>query len=904
MSDPVTRLNTALEGRYVIERELGEGGMATVHLAKDVKHNRNVALKVLKPELAAVVGAERFLAEIETTANLQHPHILPLFDSGEADGFLFYVMPYVEGETLRQRIERQKQLGVKESLAIATKVADALDYAHERGVVHRDIKPANILLSERGEPLVADFGIALAVAQAGAGRITETGLSLGTPHYMSPEQATGDRDIDPRSDVYALGCVLYEMLSGDPPFSASSAQAVLVKILTTDAPSITLARRTVPPHVGAVLAQALEKLPADRFTDAAGFAAALADEGFTYQARPRTSTATTSMPPPVAVQVARPWLRDRRTVAGMAVVVVLASLTALGWLEPTPAPDHATRSVIDMEDIEIGIREKIVVSPDGSRFAVIGTVDGQRSVYWRDAAEEHFRIIPGTEDAREGVSFSPEGDWVAYATTAPDALMKVSLSGGAPTPVVPAGSVNPRLPHWGDDGTIVFTGPTGMYRVPDTGGEPEVLRRGAEEFLNPSILPGGRAVIGSAYEGGVMLLDLETDSIRALIPGGRDPAYVETGHILYADASGGLWAQPFDLKRLELLGAAVPMFDGLTIVNWGPGNVARYSVSRNGTLVYGAGGGGGGGAGRQRLLVVDLEGTEETIPLDPRAFVRPKWSPDGASVAYGGTEPGEAGMVTDIYTYNVDLKTAPRPLTVEGGNLWPVWSPDGTQVAFGSLRDGTDGVDLFMKTVYDDAPPVLIVSLPGPQVPTQWPSNDLLVFETGGGQSDLWVVDLSSDPVVATPYLESEADLDDIMVSPDGTLAAYNSDETGREEIYVRSFPEPRQPETVSQGGGELPFWSPDGNTVYYWAPRRSREEVDLVAARIERGPPFVVTSRETVLTGGYLNGSADLNPDGDRLIATLGAQTARTASGEAAEPERFLVVVNWFEELKERMGG
>ena len=194
MSDPVARLNAALEGRYRIERELGEGGMATVYLADDLKHERKVELKVLKPELAAVVGAERFLAEIKTTANLTHPHILPLHDSGEADGFLFYVMPHIEGESLRERIDREKQLGVDDAVAITQKVANALDY----GVVHRDIKPGNILLSAQGEPLVADFGIALAVAQAGAGRITETGLSLGTPHYMSPEQATGDRDVDLR----------------------------------------------------------------------------------------------------------------------------------------------------------------------------------------------------------------------------------------------------------------------------------------------------------------------------------------------------------------------------------------------------------------------------------------------------------------------------------------------------------------------------------------------------------------------------------------------------------------------------------------------------------------------------------------------------------------------------------
>ena len=231
MSNAADRLTDALADRYRLERELGQGGMATVYLAQDLRHDRRVAVKVLRPELAAVIGAERFLSEIKTTANLQHPHILPLFDSGEADGFLFYVMPFVEGETVRDRMNREKQLPVADAVRIATEVAAALDYAHRHNVIHRDIKPENILLHD-GRALVADFGIALAASKAGGTRMTETGMSLGTPHYMSPEQAMGEREITARSDVYALGCVLYEMLTGDPPFTGSTAQAIVARVVT------------------------------------------------------------------------------------------------------------------------------------------------------------------------------------------------------------------------------------------------------------------------------------------------------------------------------------------------------------------------------------------------------------------------------------------------------------------------------------------------------------------------------------------------------------------------------------------------------------------------------------------------------------------------------------------------
>src|SRR3989338_1674675 len=250
--DAVAQLNAAPTGRYEVEREIGAGGMATVYLARDVRHDRRVALKVLRPELGAVLGVERFLAEIKVTANLQHPNLLQLFDSGEAQGLLFYVMPYVEGESLRARLAREKQLPVDEAVHIAVAVASALDYAHRHGVIHRDLKPENILL-QAGQPVIADFGIALAVSNAGGARITQTGISLGTPQYMSPEQATGDRTIDGRTDVYSLAAMLYEMLTGEAPHDGNTAQAIIAKVITDRPRSIRLSRDTVPLHVEAAV---------------------------------------------------------------------------------------------------------------------------------------------------------------------------------------------------------------------------------------------------------------------------------------------------------------------------------------------------------------------------------------------------------------------------------------------------------------------------------------------------------------------------------------------------------------------------------------------------------------------------------------------------------------------------
>ena len=403
MSDVATRLNAALEGRYAIERELGEGGMATVFLADDLKHERKVALKVLKPELAAVVGAERFLAEIKTTANLQHPHILPLFDSGEADTFLYYVMPYVQGESLQERLDYEKQLPVDEAVRITIDLAEALDYAHRQGVIHRDMKPANVLIVE-GRPVIADFGIALAIGAAGGGRLTETGLSVGTPHYMSPEQATGDQAVGPRSDTYALACVLYEMLVGEPPHTGSTVQAIIGKIIAAVPESVITHRRTVPKNVDDAIARALEKVPADRFTGAHDFAEALADPSFRHGAPVAVEVAVARPPAPRS----RPPRRRQRR--GPAVPLAFATGLAIGlvalvvmirgssgplctWHEPTQGDAEGTRRIscdlqnVELEDLLAELSESLgmsIVSGEGGSALLNANIQNQE---WRAALD-------------------------------------------------------------------------------------------------------------------------------------------------------------------------------------------------------------------------------------------------------------------------------------------------------------------------------------------------------------------------------------------------------------------------------------------------------------------------------------------------------------------------------------
>jgi eukaryotic-like serine/threonine-protein kinase len=339
--DPLDRLKQALADRYTIERELGRGGMATVYLARDLKHDRLVAVKVLRPALAAVLGGERFLREIRLTAQLQHPHILSLLDSGEAAGFLYYVMPYIEGESLRERLTRGGQLSVDETLRLTDQVAAALDYAHQRGVIHRDIKPENVLLYQ-GEAMVADFGVALGTPSLGAERLTETGLSLGTPTYMSPEQASADPKLDARSDQYSLACVVYEMLTGEPPYTAPTAQALVAKHLSAGIPSARTVRPDVPPHLDAAISRALSKPPAARFTTIAEFA----------QSLDRSS----------------PKIGRHRRTALAALCLVIALLTLVG-LQRWRRPDRLSSSASERPSVAVLPFTNLTRDPENEYFS-------------------------------------------------------------------------------------------------------------------------------------------------------------------------------------------------------------------------------------------------------------------------------------------------------------------------------------------------------------------------------------------------------------------------------------------------------------------------------------------------------------------------------------------------------
>ena len=847
---------------YLLDRELGRGGMATVYLARDPKHGRQVAIKVLHPELAALLGTERFLREIRVIATLQHPHIVGLIDSGvfgaddgELAGRPYYVMPYVAGESLRARLEREGQLPVGDALRIAGEVSAALDYAHRHGVIHRDIKPENILLAE-GSALVTDFGIALAVEQAGGARMTQTGLSLGTPSYMSPEQAMGERTITARSDIYALGAVTYEMLVGEPPFTGPTVQAVVARVLSEAPRPIRATRPSVRPEVEAAIMRALERLPADRFGSAAEFAAVLAAPAGTV-----TAEAAPARRPRSRVASVLPW------------AALLAAALVVGFALSRPraaAVPPVYRFLVSLPPnaaLVSDILSVMALSPDGKHLAYNGRdTTGLRRLYLRRMDALEPEPVPGSENAAAPV-FSPDGAWLAFRTGT--RMVRVPLAGGPVEPICEIGGL--VRPTWLGRDALVFADDRGLNLCTPGGEATTILAADSGETIRfPHALPGDRRILMSVARADgsrIVAYDLQDRSAKDLELPGTDPHYVDTGHLVFLAPDGLVRAVEFDLDALEVRGAAVVVDETLPVTY----AQALVAIARNGTMV----------SARSRiehaLELVDRSGRGERLLARTGEFAEPSVSPDGRHVA--------ARLGDDIWLLDRNGGALTR-LSFERDASRPVWSPDGREVAY-VLQQGAD-MDLRIIAADGGAPARALPSteLQPWEVDFTADGRALLVRTAGGlGSRDVWLVprDGASGP---TGLLTTAADEVAPTVSRDGRWMAYVSNESGRAEVYVRAFPGLGGRYQVSLEGGSEPVWSRDGRELYY------RSGSALYAAAIRAGSEFDVIGRTrlfvepdyaTDLTHRFY----DVTPDGRFVMV-------RDLEGGSL----LNVTLNWFQNL------
>ncbi len=869
MPDLDARLERALADRYALARQIGRGGMAFVYLARDLRHGRRVALKVLAPELAQALGPERFLREIEIAAQLSHPRIVPLLDSGAADGLLYYAMPFMEGESLRQRLDREKQLPVDDALEIARQVAAALAYAHGQGIVHRDIKPENILLHE-GEALVADFGIARAVTAAGGSRLTESGIALGTPVYMSPEQASGETGVDARSDTYSLACVLYEMLAGEPPFTGPTAQVITARKLSHQAPDVALLRESVPSTVGDAVRTALAPVPADRYATVAQFAEALRLRGAIAPAQRRDPMARAS----------RRWERALWLMLG-AVATLLITFAAqkwTGWDEPdAPALVRMTGTLPPGVKVTRGPgynASSVALSPDGRMLVIAGTsADGQQ-LYHRPIDRLEATPLAGTEGGSSPF-FSVDGSWIGFF--ADGRLRRIPSGGGVAVDIA-------TLPgwlggaSWGSDDRIVFTsgfnGP--VYAVDAGGGDAEELTRVEGDEIGhsqPEILPGGRTLLFESL-GRIHAVDLASGR-RATLGEGSSPRYASSGHLILSRGTV-LLAAPFDPARLELTGPAVPLVEG--VASDGTGQV-HYAISRSGTLAYLP------GATTHALVLTEANGNERLVTDQPLSFQNPQFSPDGRRLAVATSR--RLGEPSDIWIHDLRTGAASR-LTFEGGRA-PVWTPDGAAVTFSKLGSKQG---IYTKAADGSGEAELLLAVNEFHWLVGWtPNGRTLAFGALGHTSEgASVSSISSLNAGQTSRVVGPGSIWGGRLSPDGRWLAYYTLESGRFQVFVTPFPGGRARWLISEEGGRDPTWGPDGTEIYY------RNGDRLMAARIDTAAGVRVLSRRLVLApiSPPMYDDYDIHPDG----RTLALVRPRDEFGRD-----IVLVLDWFTEVRRAAG-
>ncbi|HEX4684306.1 MAG TPA: protein kinase [Gemmatimonadaceae bacterium] len=874
---PPERFAASLGGAYRIEHVLGVGGFATVYLAEDLRHHRRVAVKVLAPELSAMVGGERFLKEIELTARLQHPHILPLFDSGIADGQLYYVMPFVAGETLRGRLERERQLPVRDALRLASEVADALDFAHRHGIVHRDIKPENILLQD-GHALVADFGIALAVTSAGGDRLTQTGFSLGTPQYMAPEQAMGQRAIDGRADIYALGAVTYEMLAGEPPFTGPNAQAIVARLLTEKPRPLSASRETVPRHVDAAVQTAIAKLPADRFATAREFSNALVGDaaGGAGGGAAGITGARASVAP-----VRRP------VAAFVSVVVITVAAAAAAWFWTRARAASLSSSVgsvrfVLRETADDGVASPAALAPDGGTV-VYGRSSGGLAVRSLNALDE--RPLSGTEMATGIPAISPDGRTVAFFTS-DDRLELAPIDGSGP-PSALSRAWRFSNATWAPPATLVIGAYFGGLFSVDANGRARQIAavdsvHGEVWYMQPLVLADGHTVVfvvtkhaPSGMTSQLATVSLEGDSLQRPTPfgvNGSGPIAVVDGRLLYvASDSSSILAVPLDARNRANGTPVVVLRDPV-------GGITSAQLAANGTLMYTR------GSTRESLFLVDSQGAAHPLmkaaaPVHDAMY--PRLSRDGRRLAFVGPFPSDE---SNVWVYDLASGTSMRLSGAAAVN--PEWMPDNRHLVFSGWGKGRVGTIWRQDILGNTLPEKLADSVNAADL-TVTPDGRSLLF-TGRADGHLAIRLLPLDGKrVPRSIITGTSDASMPAVSPDGRWLAYVISNGGRTEVRVRPFAGVGPEVQVSAAASTEPAWSSDGRRLFY------RDGHALVAASVSTASGFVVTRRDSLFRDIYYGQMAHVNysvmPDARHFVMF---------GGGSVGPET-IVVVNWLPEMR-----
>jgi eukaryotic-like serine/threonine-protein kinase len=887
--DALLQLKQSLSERYDIKREIGAGGMATVYLAQDLRHDRPVALKLLNPELGAILGVERFLAEIRVTANLQHPNLLPLFDSGAADGLLYYVMPFVEGESLRARLDRERQLPVDEAVRMTVAIANALDYAHSHGVIHRDLKPENILL-QSGQPVIADFGIALAVKNAGGNRITQTGLSLGTPQYMSPEQATGDRVIDGRSDIYSLGALAYEMLTGEPPHTGNTAQAIIARMLTEKPRPMRVGRPAIPEHVEAAVEHALEKLPADRFLVAHQFAEAL-------QGRSTTEHTNYSAKAQSAGRRGtggkwRSRIRDPFMLGTSVLSAALAiALTFILLSRPaSPGTGRAIRYLLAAPDSLRPIENfpwPAAISPDGSTVVYSAVASPRSLLYSLRTDELDPKPIPGTNGATQAI-FSPDGQWLAFLSSGK--LRKVKLDGTAPV-TIGDGTANNGAYWTARDEIIIATegGTHGLSRIDAAGGNLTQFAtpdssKGEVDYLWPVSTPDGKSVSFTIWKGTPPSSELATVSIeggeitRLGIKGLRTLAIVGKT-LVYVQSDGAVMALELDRSRRRAAGRPVAVLDPVA-VTWGNNGNSGIYVSSGGGLINSLGG------VKSQLSWIARDGSATPVAGESGIFGNPRISPDGNRIALNVRE--QDG--NSVWIYDVTTRTFSR-LSSIAVTASPEWSADGRTVFYIGF-DGNRKTALYSQLADGGTGVTKVIDLQGRArgfaiAPDGKSVVYVTYFQNIYELRRVRLDSLSSD----RPYTPDLSNGFAPQFSPDGKWVVISTEEASGTQVYVRSYPDASARVRISPVGGGEPVWSHDGKTVFY------RSGTAEIAARLATTPTLRVVSQDTIISRlsavpnlGLVR-SSDVSRDG-RILGLVANKS----------DYQLVVVPNWRAELEAKM--